>query len=91
MDFFKKLLKHCKEHYQPNRNDDILDNNVQDNVEESSLNNSNDKTFWNFESITVLINTVDSLRDDLNDPRKRKNVWQNVSNILSSQNFNVNY
>lgn len=45
------------------------------------------KRLWTYEETVALISAVESHKDHLHHPTKRRHVWTNISNILLSQNI----
>lgn len=47
------------------------------------------KNTWQYSETLALIAAVENAYDDMHHPRKRKDVWKNISEILISQKISV--
>ncbi|KAF5287259.1 hypothetical protein FQR65_LT02132 [Abscondita terminalis] len=58
-------------------------------VDDQGNGSSNDKFFWSHNDTLLLITSVEAHYEELNHPKKRKYVWENINNDLVSHGINV--
>lgn len=66
---------------------EFIDDDINEDQPNTLTSDITEKTAWTYNNTLALIQSIASYMDDFNNPKKRKHIFQNVSNDLISLNY----